>query len=445
MAVELPNAGEGLREKARWVVREARRRGADGVAAEAAAGLGLEVRVRCGELETLEHHRDQELGVTVYVGRRRGGASTSDLSAEALCETVQSALDIARHAGDDPCNGLVEERYLPSSSPELDLHHSWGLRPEQAVAMARAAEAAALNADPRIQNSEGAAVRSSEGFTVYANSHDFSGHWSWSRHGIDCAVVARDGKGMQRDSWYDSRVAPDELAAPEDIGRTAAARALARLGPRSLRTCNVPVLYEAPAAEHLFEMFVRAVSGVNLYRGASFLRGQLGTQVWAEALRIHEQPHLPRAPGSAPFDEDGVATRNRDLVRGGVLEGYLLGVYAARRLGLEPTGNAGGVHNLCVEATAGGLEELLGGMHRGLLVTDLMGSGCNLVTGDYSQGVAGFWVENGKRVHPVEGVTVAGRLQDMFRDLEATGNDLDTRGAIRNGSVLIPNMVVAGN
>ncbi len=441
MAARLPT----LREVVALALEEARRLGAEAAEAAASEERGLSVTVRLGELETLEHHRDRGLGVTVYAGGSRASASTTDLAPEAVRETVAAALSAARHTARDPCARLADPELLAREVPDLDLFHPWELTPEQAVEQALACEAAGRGEDRRIVNSEGATLSTHSGARAYGNSHGFLEGYCSSRHSLSCVLIADDGRGMQRDYWYTTCRDPGELEAPERVGREAARRALRRLGARQVPTCRVPVVYAAEVAGGLFAHFARAIRGESQYRRASFLLEAAGSPVFPEWLDIREEPHLPRALGSAPFDAEGVATRPRDLVRGGILQGYLLDTYSACRLGLRSTGNAGGVHNLCVAPGELDLEGLLREMGTGLLVTELMGMGVNPVTGDYSRGAAGFWVEGGRIVHPVEEVTVAGRLQDMYRGIRAVGRDVDVRGNYRTGSVLIEAMQVAGS
>jgi PmbA protein len=444
-AIEGPQELPVLRDVVLRVLEEARRQGASGADVAVATGVGLSVRVRLGQAERVEHHRSQGLGVSVYFGFRKGSASTASLSPEALRETVEAACRIARHTAEDPCHGLADARLMPHEVPDLDLYHPWELPAEQAMELAGACEAAARGLDRRISNSEGAGVSWHLGTRVYGNSHGFIGGWSSSRHTLSCTVIADDGSGMQRDHWYTTARDPAALESAEAVGTRAAERALRRLGARKIATCRVPVLFAAPQATGLLGSFVGAVRGGNLYRRASFLVDHLGRQVFPTGFGLREEPHLPGALGSAPFDGDGVATRPRELVRDGVLEGYVLDSYSGCRLGLPSTGNAGGIHNLLVTHGADDQAGLLARMGRGLLVSELMGMGINLVTGDYSRGAAGFWVEGGEIRHPVHEVTVAGNLRDMFLGIQAVGRDVDLRGNIRTGSILVDEMTVAGS
>jgi PmbA protein len=438
-----PDSLEPLRALVADALAECAARGADTAEAAATVSSGLSVNVRLGEVETVEHTRDKGLGITVYLGRQKGSASTSDFSPAAVVETVRAALNIARFASEDPCAGLADEARMASDIPELDLYHPWALAAEEAIAIALESEDAARAADARISNSEGAGVSRQDGLFVYGNSHGFSGGYPSSRQSLSCTVIAGTGAGMQRDYWYSTARLAQDLEDPTAVGRHAAERTVARLDARQL--AETPVVYAAEVARGLFQHLVTAVRGSSQYRKASFLLEHAGKRVFPEFVRIHEQPHLPRALGSAPFDGEGVATRARDLVSGGVLQGYVLDSYSARRLGLTTTGNAGGVHNLTVEPNGDDLPSLLAEMHQGLLITELMGFGINGVTGDYSRGASGFWVENGEIAYPVEEITVAGNLRDMFAGIQRIGSDVDLRGNIRCGSVLVDRMTVAGN
>jgi PmbA protein len=440
-----PDSLERLRAMVASTVELACAQGASAAEAAASCNAGLSVNVRMGEVETIEHTRDKGLGVTVYLDGRKGSASTSDFRESALRDTVRAACNIASHGAADPCAGLADAARMAREPADLDLYHPRVLSPEQAIEIATRAENAARDADSRITNSEGASVSYQDGIYVYGNSHGFNGGYPSSRHSLSCAVIAGTGGSMQRDYWYSVARCADALDAPEDLGRRAAQRTVARLDARKLSTRETPVVYVADAARGLFQHFVSAVRGASQYRKASFLLDHAGKSVFPDFMRIHEQPYLPAALGSAAFDSEGVATAARDLVSAGVLQGYVLDSYAARRLGLQSTGNAGGVHNLTVESNAGTLDELLAEMGEGLLITELMGFGINGVTGDYSRGASGFWVENGTIAYPVEEITVAGNLRDMFMAIRRVGSDVDARGNIRCGSVLIERMTVAGN
>ncbi len=441
---EFLDGEDELRERVQLAVREAQRLGATQAEASATLGSGLEINVRLGEVETLERSRDRGLGITVYFGKRKGSASTANLDADAIREAVAAACAIAQFTAEDPAAGLADAELMATEFPELDLWHPWQFELEEAIAIAQRCEAAARDYDARITNSDGASFSSHAGLRVYGNSHGFIGSNRGTSHGISCTVLASDDGGMQRDYWYSSARDPQAVEAPEAIGRRAAERTLRRLGAKRLSTMRVPVLFAPETAKGLVGHFLGAIRGTAQYRGASFLHECAGRQVFPDFVRILEEPHLRKGPGSAPFDEEGVATRNRDLVTAGVVQGYILGSYSARRLGLQSTGNAGGVRNVLLEPGGDDFNGMLKRLHRGLLVTELMGQGVNAVTGDYSRGAAGFWVENGAIVHPVEEITIAGNLRDMFRRIVAVGNDVDTRGNIRSGSILIEEMTVAG-
>lgn len=444
VVAELPSAGE-LEALVERTLREAARLGAEAAEAAVSFGQGLSVSVRMGEVETLEHHRSRSLAVTVYSGGRQGSASTSAWDQSALAETVAAAVEIARHTQEDPCAGLADPDRLAREIPDLELDWPWPLSPQSAIELARRCEAAALAVSPEVRNSEGAGVGSVRSLACYGTSHGFRGAWSGTRHSLSCGVVAERGGAMQRGHWASIARQAAALEGAEAVGERAGRRAVARLGARRLATARVPVLFAPEVARSLLGHLVGAVSGGALYRGASFLRDRLGQRLFPTWVRIHEQPHLPRALGSAPFDGEGVATRARDLVAAGELRGYVLDSYSARRLGMQTTGNAGGVHNLEIEPNAGDQAALIRQLGRGLLVTQLMGQGVNLVTGDYSRGAGGFWVEDGELAYPVDEITIAGRLQDLFAGLAAAGNDLDARGSIRCGSLLVEQMMVAGD
>lgn len=426
------------------ILCEAAAQGASAAEAAVNFGTALSVTVRLGEVETLEHHRSRGLGVTVYFEQCKGSASTSDWRPEAVRETVAAACAIARYTAADPCAGLADADRLARTVPNLDLDHPWSLSAEQAIDLARTCEAMALAEDSRIRNSEGASLSSFRGSVMYGNSHGFCGGYASTRHGLSCSVIAQDEQGMQRDAWYTVARRHTALESPETVGSTAARRALWRLGSRRLSTRQAPVLFVPELARGLFGHFIAAIRGGTLYRKSSFLLDQLGQPVFPAWLDIREEPHLLEALGSAPFDSEGVATRPRDLVQGGILQGYVLDSYAARRLGLQTTGNAGGVHNVLVKPGDQDFDGLLPRLDTGLLVTHLLGHGINLVTGDYSRGAAGFWVEQGQLQYPVEEITIAGNLKEMFQSIVAVGSDVDVRGNIRCGSLLIERMTIAG-
>ncbi len=435
-----------LKDTVASALEQARAAGTTHAEADASLQRGLTVTVRLGEVETIEYHRDRGLSVTVYVGKAKGSASTADLRIEAVRETVDKAASIARHTAADECAGLADPESLAREIPDLDLYHPWDITPEQAVTLARDCEGAGLGVDARLRNSEGGTVTTHSGVRVYGNSHGFLQGYPSTSHSISCALVAQDGDDMQRDYWYTVARRAQALEDAAAIGRTAAQRALRRLGARQLTTRRAPVLYAPELARGLFGHFVGAIRGSSQYRRTSFLLEAAGKPVFPDFLQIAERPHLPQALASSPFDAEGVTTRDRELVRDGVLTGYVLGSYSARRLGLTTTGNAGGIHNLLVSTSSAdrGFEQMLREMGEGLLVTELMGPGVNGVTGDYSRGASGFWVEGGAIAFPVHEVTIASNLRDMFRGIVAVGNDVDTHGAIRTGSVLIDAMTIAG-
>jgi PmbA protein len=437
-----------LQSLAQAVLERARRAGASGCDCDVSEGYGLTVTVRKARPDTVEHNRDRSIGVTVYFGDaprvRRGHASTSDFSRASLEQTVDAAAAIARHTAEDDCAGLPEPELLARSQPDLDLYHPWDLSTEDAVELARRCEAAAFAVSKKIRNSEGATVSAQQNQFVFANSLGFAGGFAGSRHWLSCAVIAEDKGLMQRDDWYSASRLPSRLAEPKALGRYAGQRAAARLGARRIPTCQAPVLFEAPAAIGLIGHFVSAVNGGNLYRKTSFLVDSLGKQVLSAQVRIDERPLEPQGMASGAFDEEGVATRERPIVRDGVVQGYFLGTYSARKLGMKSTGSAGGHHNLVVKADGPDFPGMLKTMRRGLLVTELLGQGVNLVTGDYSRGAAGYWVEGGEIAFPVEEITIAGNLKEMFKRIAAIGSDVVVRSGRACGSILVENMTIAG-
>lgn len=436
---------EQLRALAQQVLDHARALGATACETDVSEGFGQSVTVRRQAVETIEYHRDKGIGVSVYFGQRRGHASTSDFSPAALDATVAAALSIARLTAEDPCAGLAEKRLLAKRPMDLDLYHPWTPSVEEAIDIARRSEAAAFAVSPLVTNSEGANVAAYQSHFVSANSLGFLGGYATSRHYLSCCAIAGEGDDIQRDDWYSGKRDPAELATPEAIGDYAARRALSRLRARKLKTGKCPVLFEAPLACSLLGNFVHAISGGTLYRKSSFLLDSLGKQIFPGFLRISERPHLPKGSASSPFDDDGVATRDREVVEGGILQGYFLSTYSGRKLGMETTGNAGGSHNLIVEPGALNFRGLLTEMGTGLLVTELLGHGVNYVTGDYSRGAAGYWVEKGEIAYPVHEITIAGNLKDIFRNIAAVGNDVVVRGSKQVGSILINGLTVAGN
>jgi len=436
-----------LQQVVRFVLEEAQQRGATQAEADASVNQGLGVTVRLGEVETVEYQRDRGLGVTVYFGHRKGSASTADLGMTAVRETVEKACTIARFTAEDTFAGLVDPEALARQIPELDLDHPWALAPEAAIALAQRCEAAGLAVGSQISNSEGASVHTQRHLGVYGNSLGFLGGAVGTSHSMSCTLIAQQQEAMERDYWYTTSRDPADLEAPEHVGRKAGERAIARLGASKLSTRKAPVLFSPEMARGLFRHFIGAIRGSSQYRKASFLLNAAGERIFPAFLQMQERPHIPKGLASAAFDAEGAATHDRDLVSDGVLQGYVLGSYSARKLGLKTTGNAGGIHNLLVgsSAKASDLQALLRQMHTGLLVTEMMGQGVNGVTGDYSRGASGFWVENGAIVHPVHEITIAGNLRPMYQDILAIGADVDHRGGIRTGSVLIGEMTIAGD
>ncbi len=433
-----------LQQLAEDVLKHARDKGATACEVDVSEGFGQSVGVRCDEVETIEFNRDKGIGITIYAGQRKGYASTSDFSPQALRETVEAALDIARFTAEDDCAGLADAALMARDCPDLDLYHPWALTVEDAIETARRCEQAAFDASPLVSNSEGASVSTQQAHFVSANSLGFMGGYPTSRHYISCSVIAGEQEAMQRDDWYTTRRCADELDDPALVGRIAGERAVARLGGRKVRTGEFPVLFEAPLAGGLLGSLVHAASGGALYRKSSFLLDQLGKRVMPEFVNISERPHIKRGLGSAAFDSDGVATHDREVVSGGILQGYFLSAYTARKLGMPTTGNAGGSHYLIIEPGALDFAGLLAQMGRGLLVTELLGHGVNYVTGDYSRGAAGYWVEDGRIAYPVEEITIAGNLKAMLAGIVAVGNDVQVRGSKQTGSILIDRMTVAG-
>lgn len=424
--------------------KEALKQGATAAEADIGTGNGLSITARLGEIEKVEHERDKGLGVTVYFDHKKGTASSSDFSIDAIRETVKAACNIARFASEDKCAGLADADLMAREIPDLHLYYPWDITAEAATEMAIECETVARDADPRIHNSDGCVVNTYSGEHVYGNTHNFIGGWCWSSHMLDCTMIAEDENGMQRDGWYSKVRDYHDLQSTTEVGQEAARRTLDRLGSTQLTTRSCPVIYEAPVASSLFSPFITAISGSALYRGASFLKDSLEQTVFPENIQIYERPHMIKALGSAPFDNDGLSTRDRDIVLDGILQTYILSAYSARKLNMQPTGNAGGVHNLIVETSDHDLEALLKEMDTGLLITDMIGFGVNQVTGDYSRGASGFWVEGGKLQYPVEEITVAGNLKDIYQKILNVGNDVDPRGNILTGSVLIEEMTVAG-
>lgn len=438
-----------LKQLARDVLQYAREQGGSDAAVEISEGSGLSVSVRKSKIETIEQNRDKGIGVTVFIGQKRGNASTSDFSTASLKATVEAAYNIARFTAEDDCAGLAEEELLEKNPQDLKLFYPWAISTEEAVVLAQRAEAAAFAVDPRVTNSEGAGVHVQQSHFVSANSRGFIGGYPYSRHTLSVSPIAGKGAKMQRDDWYTSVRDPKKMASPEAVGRYAAERSLARLNARKLGTRTCPVLFEAPLAAGLLGAFVQATSGGALYRKSTFLLDTLGKPVFPSHIQVKEDPHVVGAIGSAPFDEEGVRTHKRDVVKNGVLQGYFLSTYSARKLGMKTTGNAGGSHNLTITSALTKKNDdfaaMLRKMGTGLLVTELMGQGTNYVTGDYSRGASGYWVENGVIQYPVEEITIAGNMKEMFQDIVGIGTDTLVRGTKHTGSILIEKMVVAGN
>ena len=430
---------------AEQLIERARAAGADQCEVTCNEDMGLAVNVRMGDVETVEATRDRGVSVTVYVGQRKGSASTADLREDSLAATVTQACAIARHTEEDPCAGLADAALMASTLREFDSWHPAPFNADHAIDVALACEAAGRELDARIANSDGASMNANASLSVYANSHGFLGAERATSYSTGCALIAGVGDAMQRDGWFSVALAQADLESAEAIGRKAARRTLERLDPRQLPTGQVPVLFCAEMARSLIGSYIGAISGGALYRRASFLLDSVGTQVFPDWFSIEENPFLPRGFRSAAFDAEGVATRQSMLVEDGRVQRYVLGSYSARKLGLQSTANAGGVHNLEVKPNAGDLPSMLHAMQRGLLVTELMGQGVNMITGDYSRGAAGFWVENGEIAYPVDGITIAGNLKAMFAGIEAVGSDVDPRSHLRTGSILVGRMTVAGN
>jgi PmbA protein len=422
----------------------AKTRGATAADAEVSEGFGQTVTARQGEVETIEYNRDKGIGVTVYIGKQRGHASSSDLSPQALRDTVDAALAIARYTATDDCAGLADPDRLAREFPDLDLIHPWDMPVERAIEMAQACEAAGFAVDKKITNSEGATVSTQQSHFIYGNTNGFLAGYPSSRHSMWCALIAGKGDGMQRDDWYETARDPADLPTPDVIGRKAGQRAVARLKARKVPTEQVPVLYESGVASSLMGHFVSAVSGGSLYRKSSFLLDSLGKTVFSPIVQMSDLPLIAKGLASGAFDEEGVATQARDIVKDGVVQGYFLASYSARKLGMQTTGNAGGNHNLMMKDTGEDFAALLKKMGRGLLVTELMGQGVNAVTGDYSRGAAGFWVEDGVIVYPVQEITIAGNLKTMFKNIVAIGTDVSHRSSRQCGSVLVEGMTLAG-
>ncbi|WP_124552024.1 metalloprotease PmbA [Methylophilus methylotrophus] len=432
-----------LQQIAQDIIQLTRKAGASSAETEISFGTGQNVSVRQGETENIEYNRDKGCSVTVYFGQRKGYASTSDLSPQALKDTVEAACNIAKYTAEDAFCGLADAELMAKDFPDLSLHHPWHIDVDTALSLAKRCEAAALAADPRISNSEGASIYSQSGAFAYANSHGFTGGYPSSRHSISCSVIAEANGLMQRDYWYSSARDALDLDTPEQVGQIAGSRTVRRLGARPIKTGQYPVIFEAPLASGLISTLISAISGGNLYRKSSFLLDSLGQQIASPLLQIDEDPFLLKGAASSPFDNEGVACRPRTLVENGVLQGYLLGSYSARKLGMQSTGNAGGAHNILVRSTGHSLVDLLQTMGTGLLVTELLGHGMNMVTGDYSRGAAGYWVENGEIMHPVEEITIASNMKEILKGIVAIGKDHIPHSSRLTGSILVDRMTVA--
>jgi PmbA protein len=426
------------------VLTQAKAMGASAAEAEVGVGSGLSANVRKGEIDKMEYERDKGLSITVYINGQKGSSSTSDFSDDAVKQSVEAAIGIAKYASRDEFAGLVEPELMATEFPDLDLYHPWDISPEAATELAIECEKLAFDSDKRISNSDGSVVSTYSGLNLYGNTNNFINGWNWSSHTIDCTVIAEDANGMQRDGWYSKARDFNDLQSTKDISQEAVRRTVAKLGSRKIKTCQAPVIFEAPIASGLFSAFITAISGGSLYRRASFLLDKKGEQVFAGHINISEQPYIKKALGSAPFDNDGVATREHDIIKDGVLQEYVLSGYSARKLGLQTTGNAGGVHNLVIEPSKDSLDDLINKMGTGLLITDMIGFGVNQITGDYSRGASGLWIENGEIAYPVEEITVAGNLVDMYKNIISIANDVDPRGNVLTGSILMDTMTIAG-
>lgn len=433
-----------LKNAAEIALQQANKQGATQAEVGVNQSNGLSVTVRQGEIETLEYNNDKGLGITVYYGQSKASVSTSDMRPEAISDAVKAALDIAKHTEDDDYSGLADAELMATEFPDLSICHPWDIDAEKAIAIATECEQAGLDVDAKISNSEGGSLSSHQSAYVYANSHGFIGNTTSSRHSLVCTLIADDERGMQRDYWYDVARDAADMQSAKYIGQRAATNTLRRLNARTVATDNYPVIFAANVAPSLFGKFISAVSGSALYRKSSFLLDHLDKQIFPEFIHIHEQPYLLKGLGSAVFDDDGVATKTRDLISDGILQSYVLDSYSARKLNMTTTGNAGGVRNLTIDSGKLNFNALLKEMGTGVLVTETMGMGINIITGDYSQGAAGFWVENGKIQYPIDEFTIASNLTAMFMGIQAIGNDIECRGNTRTGSVWIDSMMVAG-
>ncbi len=438
-------SADKLKQIATDVLDYARQRGASSAETEVSEGAGQTVTARQGEVETIEYNRDKGIGVTTYVGKKRGHASTSDFTPQAIRDAVNAALSIARFTAVDDCAGLADADTLARDVADLDLWHPWDMPVERAIELAQSCEAAGYACDSRLTNSEGATISTQGAHFIYANSLGFMAGFPSSRHGVWCSLVAGKNDDMHREDWYETSRDAAELPDVASVGRRAGERAVKRLGARKIATTQAPVLFEAPIAAGLLGHFVSAVSGGNLYRKTSFLTDCMGKEIFSRLVNVRERPHVAKGLASTPFDDEGVATQAREVVKDGVVQGYFLGTYSARKLGLKSTGNAGGNHNLELDDTGADFAGMLKALGTGLLVTELMGHGINTVTGDYSRGAAGFWVEKGEIAYPVQEITIAGNLKDMYRGITAVGNDVVRRASRNCGSILIDRMTIAGD
>jgi len=442
MSISINNSQ--LEQAAEIALQQATKQGASAAEVGVSHSSGLSVTVRQGDVETLEHNNDKGLGVTVYFGQTKASASTSDLRPEAIADTVKAACGIAQHTQADEFAGLADASLMATSFPDLSLYHSWDVSAEQAIEIAMECEQAGFDVDSKINNSEGATVSSHQGGRIYANSHGFVGSSTSTRHSLSCTLIADDERGMQRDYWYDIARDAADLDSALAIGQRAARNTLRRLNARTIKTGTYPVIFAAEIAPSLFSQLISAIRGGALYRKSTFLLDHVGKQIFPEFIHIHEQPYLLKALGSAAYDGEGVATQTRNIVQEGVLQGYVLDSYSARKLNMTTTANSGGVHNLTIDSGDLDFAALLKEMGTGIVVTETMGMGVNIVTGDYSQGAAGFWVENGEIQYPIDEFTIASNLKDMFMGIQAIGNDVEKRGNTRTGSVWINEMTVAG-
>ncbi len=433
-----------LQSVAQHILDLAKQQGASAAEVAISSNIGLSVQVRLGEVETLEHHRDKGIGITVYFGQKKGTTSLSALETPALVDAVAAACHIAKYTSEDECAGLADSALLATTYPDLKLHYPWQITTEQAIHMAKEIEATGMQSDKRITNSDGASVSTHENHLLYANSHGFCGDYASSFYNLSCVLIANEGENMQRDHGYTVARDPIDLYSTQQVAEEAASRTLRRLGARRLTTRKTPVIFSAPVATGFISHFLGAIRGSNLYRKASFLLDYLDKPVFPSHIHIREEPHLIKGLASAPFDAEGVKTQPHDLISDGILKSYILSSYTARKLGLVTTGNAGGVHNVIVKPNSLSFSGLLQKMDTGFVITELMGQGINLVTGDYSRGASGYWVEKGKIQYPVEEVTIAGNLKEMFQHIIAISDDIEKRSAIQTGSILISEMMVAG-